>query len=201
MIIFPSEIIESITHFLFIGEEEDDIVPSDLVIVLGNNFAEQTMRDVSHLYDTKKIEKSSRIILTGATGQLNAGQKNECDQMLEYAVNEFHMPKSLFVKEMRASNASENLLFSKELIIQNGGFDSFEKILLVGNSFMLRRVSMYAAKQGYPVEKLQYYGVVDKNGRNIGPDTWWQTDCGRERVMAEIERIGKYYKSGDLGIC
>lgn len=195
-----SEIIESITQFLFIGMEESNLSPSDLVIVLGNNFARQTMKEVFSLYNSGKIASDAKIILTGATGALNAGQQNECDQMVEYAVNEFHMPENLFIKEARATNASENLAFSKELILQNGGFEAYDRILLVGNSFMLRRVSMYASKQGYPAEKLQYYGVVDREGRNIGSDTWWQTQTGRDRVMAEIERIGKYYKSGDLGL-
>lgn len=195
-----SDSIESITQFLFIGMEEKHLEPNDLVIVLGNNFARQTMKEVSALYNSGKIARTAKIILTGATGALNAGHQNECDQMFEYAVNEFHMPESLFIKETRATNASENLAFSREMILQNGGFEAYQRILFVGNSFMMRRVSMYAAKQGYPAAKLQYYGVVDREGRNIGPDTWWQTEIGRDRVMAEIERIGKYYKSGDLGL-
>ena len=65
---------------------------------------------------------------------------------------------------------------------------------------MLRRVSMYAMKQGYPMDRLQYFGVVDREGRDIGPDTWWKTEYGKDRIMAEIERIGKYYRTGDLGI-
>ena len=110
------------------------------------------------------------------------------------------MPAKLFIQENRATNAYENLLFSKELIERLGGFSAFQSILFIGKAFMMRRVSMYAAHLDYPGERLQYFGTVDKNGRNIGPDCWWKTTPATERVMAEIERIGKYYKNGNLGL-
>ena len=198
--ITKSEIIDSITDFLFIGKKSDELEVSDLVIVLGNSFPQWTASEMHRLYQEKVIMDTAKIILTGATGALNAGQESECEQMYKYAVNELHMPEGLFVKDSKATNASENLKYSKELIEEMGGFDSFNKILFIGCDFMLRRVSMYAAKQNYPMEKLQYFGVVNKDGRNIGRDTWWETDVSRERVMAEIERIGKYYKTGDLGL-
>ena len=59
---------------------------------------------------------------------------------------------------------------------------------------------MYAAKLGYPVEKMQYYGTVDREGRNIGKDCWWESQTAIERVLAEIKRIGEYGLSGDLSI-
>ena len=59
---------------------------------------------------------------------------------------------------------------------------------------------MYAAKFGYPFEKMQYYGTVDTEGKNIGPDTWWQSEDARKRVMAEIERIGKYLERFQVAI-
>ncbi len=195
-----AEIINSITDFLFIGKSLDELKPSDLVIVLGNSFPKDTMKEVYQLYLNKKICETGKIILTGATGALNAGQENECDQMYEAAVEMLNMPSKLFVRESSAKNASENLIYSKMIIDQMGGFNIFNSILFVGCAFMMRRVSMYAVKQGYPMEKLQYYGVVNKEGRNIGRDTWWKTSESRDRVMAEIERIGTYYKYGDLGI-
>ena len=59
---------------------------------------------------------------------------------------------------------------------------------------------MYVSKLGYPAEKMQYYGTVDREGKNIGADIWWKSDEAIERVMAEVERIGKYYAKGDLSI-
>ena len=197
---YPSETIKAITEFLFIGVDESDLTPCDLVLVLGNDYIDGTMEVVNRLYRNGKINPSAKIILSGATGTLNAGKAPECDRLYTSAVERFAMPPELFIKENRASNASENFAFSKTIIDALGGFDSFEGVLCVGKAFLLRRASMYAAKQGYPTGKMQYFGTVDAEGRNIGKTTWWKSTPATERVLAEIRRIGEYGLSGDLSI-
>lgn len=59
---------------------------------------------------------------------------------------------------------------------------------------------MYAAKLEYPERKIQYFGTVDIEGRNIGKDTWWTNEIAIKRVLAEVKRIGEYGMSGDLSI-
>ena len=198
--IYPSKNIQAITEFIFIGEPVGNLVPSDLVIVLGNHIMDIMMGDVAKLYTTGKIAKNATVILTGATGDMTDGQPAECDQMYELAVEKYGMPKELFVKESKATNAYLNMVYAKELIEERGGMEAFGRILCVGNSFLLRRISLYAAKLGYPTERMQYYGVWDKDGRNIGPDSWWHSEVAIQRVMAEVERIGKYYKDGNMSI-
>ncbi len=100
------------------------------------------------------------------------------------------MCEGLFIKELNAKNAYQNFEFSKSIIGDLGGWNCFERILCVCKAFLLRRASMYAAKFGYSADKMQYYGTVDRSGKNIGPDTWWQNNDAVKRVMAEIERIG-----------
>ncbi len=197
---YPSETIKAITEFLFIGADECNLIPSDLVLVLGNDYIDGTMAAVKNLYCSGKIKSDAKIILSGATGTLNAGKAPECDRMFESAVEHFDMSAEMFIKENRATNASENFAFSKLIIEDLGGFDRFDSILCVGKAFLLRRASMYAAKQGYPIEKMQYFGTVDTEGRNIGKTTWWKSDAAVERVLAEIRRIGEYGLSGDLSI-
>lgn len=197
---YPSKTVEAITNFIFLATEKSELLPSDLVLVLGNDLVKETMATVFDLYQSAKIKKEAKIILTGATGALNAGQALECDAFYDCAVKEYHMPPELFIKESKATNAYLNYLYSKEIIQKLGGFEKFESILCIGNAFLLRRASMYAAKLGYPEAKMQYYGVVDRNGRNIGADSWWKSEVAISRVMAEVERIGKYYESGYLDI-
>ncbi len=57
---------------------------------------------------------------------------------------------------------------------------------------------MCARRLGYPMERLAFYGTVDREGRNIGKDCWWLSDPATSRVYGEIERIGKYAAGGDL---
>ena len=197
---YPSSTIVAITQFLFIGSEKKDLKPSDLVLVLGNEFIDGTVNEINDMFLKGIIRKDAMIILSGATGSLNAGEELECNRLFECAVEKYHMPSGLFVKENKATNAYLNFLYSKELIQQMGGFERYSSILCIGKAFLLRRASMYASKLGYPVEKMQYYGTVDREGKNIGADSWWKSDEAIKRVMAEVERIGKYYAKGDLSI-
>jgi hypothetical protein len=50
------------------------------------------------------------------------------------------------------------------------------------------------------MEKMQYFGTVDAQGKNIGPNTWWHSEDAVKRVMGEVERIGKYFREGFLDI-
>lgn len=197
---YPSKTIEAITDFLFIGQDKSEISDINLVIVLGNNMIEETVKSVYELFSEGRILPDSPIILSGATGSLNAGEDLECNKMFECAVNEYKMNPKLFIKESRAKNACQNFEFSKEIIEKIGGFDRFDNILCIGNAFLLRRASMYASRFNYPNNKMKYFGVVDTKGRNIGKSTWWLKEESINRVLAEIERIGKYYSSGDLSV-
>ena len=200
MNVFPSQTISDISSFLFIGNDFDYLKYSDLIIVLGNDYIEGTVEVIKELYNSKIINHSSRIILSGATGSVNKGKEPECERMYNCAVEKYNLPSHLFFKEPNATNAYENFKYSLEIINHWGGFDRFSNILVIGKAFLLRRASMYAAKFNYPSYKMQYYGTVDKGGLNIGKTTWWQNDKSIARVMAEIERIGKYYQLGDLSI-
>lgn len=199
-IMYPSESIRAITEFLFIETQYEKIQPSDLVLVLGNDMIDGTMMEVNKLLLDNKIRADAKIILSGATGSLNAGKENECDRLLQSGISKFGMPAKMFLLENRATNAYLNFYYSKEIVKSIGGFEGFESILCIGKAFLLRRASMYAAKLNYPVEKMQYYGTVDTGGRNIGKTTWWNSPAAIERVLAEIKRIGEYGLAGDLSI-
>lgn len=109
---YPSETIRAITDFLFIGTVESRLNPSDLVLVLGNDYIDGTIEVVYGLYQSGKIKRDAKIILSGATGSLSAGKALECDRLYESAVEKFKMPSELFIKESQATNAYLNFLYS-----------------------------------------------------------------------------------------
>ena len=197
---YPSETISVITELLFAGQPKENIKQSDLVLVLGNDYINGTIEIVHDFYVSGIIISNAKIILSGATGMLNAGKDLECNRLYDCAVEEFGMNKNLFIKESQATNAYLNFFYSKTIIEELGGFENFNNILVIGKAFLIRRAKMYASKLGYPANKMQYYGTVDKEGRNIAPECWWESDDSIQRVMAEVERIGKYAQSGDLSI-
>ena len=122
-------------------------------------------------------------------------------------MEKFGLPPERLVLEDQATNSYENLAFTKKLIEENEVLFSdarelgaFGRILIIGKSFMMRRVEMCARRLGYPMEKLAYFGTVDREGRNIGKDCWWLNESAVARVFGEIERIGKYAAEGDLSV-
>ena len=197
--IFPSDTIEAITNLVFVKTPATDLVPSDLIIVFGSEFIEGTISELKRIIDTELFIQNGKIVLSGATGSLNAGKESEARRMFEEAIR-VGLDPDIFIIEDRATNALENIIFSKEKIVELGGFDQFNSILFLGKAFMMRRAQMSAMAQEYPMNKIQYYGLVDRNGRNIAADSWWERDESRVRVLQEVERIGKYSAKGDIEI-
>lgn len=196
---YPSETIRQITEFLFIEDPIDSIPPADLVIVFGSEFIKGSVDALEQLTGAGVITRASKVILSGATGSINAGMESEAVRMYNEALSR-GMAKETFTVEDKATNSYQNLEYSKDIISGMGGFDRFESILFVGKSFMLKRTKMCAAGLGYPVDRIKYFGLVDREGRNIARDCWWEREESRTRVLQEVERIGKYAAKGDLSI-
>ena len=202
---YPNDTVRAISEFLFLETPASDLGLCDLTIVLGNDFIDGTMREVRRLLDLGVIAPESKIVLSGATGLLNAGKEKECIRMFRSGVETFGIAPERLVMEDQATNSYQNLAFTKKLIEEDRAafpdkrdLDSFARILIIGKSFMMRRAEMCARRLDYPMEKLAYFGTVDREGRNIGKDSWWLNDSAIARVYAEIERIGKYAGGGDL---
>ena len=71
-IVYPSKTIQAITEFLFIEQSVEELKPSDLVLVLGNDFIDGTAKEICGLHQAGIIAPHAKIILSGATGTLNA---------------------------------------------------------------------------------------------------------------------------------
>lgn len=195
--IYPNDLIRIITELCFCETDDDKRRKYDLIVVFGNNCPEITIDVI-----TQKIIKkglflpTGKIILSGATGSKNKGKEKEAYSMYKYATA-MGLDPSWFILEDQATNCKENITYSKQKITELGGFDRFESILFVGMAFMLRRTQMCAQRFGYPVSKIQYLGVVNSEGLNISADHWWEASSeAKNRVMAEVMRIGDYAGGG-----
>lgn len=204
---YPNDTIRSISDFLFVETPFSELGQCDLTIVLGNDFIDGTMKEVKKLLDLGVIIPGSKIVLSGATGLLNAGKEKECIRMFRSGVDKYGISSDQLVMEDRATNSFQNLAFTKEMIKSNHkifpesrSVIEFDRILIIGKAFMMRRVEMCARRLDYPIDRLVFYGTVDRDGRNIGKDSWWLSEVAIKRVFGEIERIGKYAAGGDLEI-
>ncbi len=207
LIEYPNETIRAISDFLFVETPISELGQCDLIIVLGNDQIDGTMKEVKKLLDVGVINNSSKIILSGATGSLNHGKEKECIRLFRTGVEKYSIPPELMILEPEATNTYQNLEYTKRMIETDSdtfplkcNLNCYERILFIGKAFMMRRVEMTARRLGYPMDKLAYYGTVDREGKNIGKDCWWQSEAAIIRVFGELERIGKYAAGGDLRI-
>ena len=83
---YPSETIESITNFLFVGKPIENLGVNDLVIVLGNNLIELTINELKHIWDMGHITEDAKIILSGKVGSLNSEDAPEAEDLFKMAV-------------------------------------------------------------------------------------------------------------------
>lgn len=195
-----SETIQSITNFLFIGKPEQDLKCYDLILVLGNEQIEDTADEISMLIRRNHIDSNAAIVFTGNVGSLNKGSAPEALRLNEAVKNRSVITSQRIIIEDKATNSLENFKFSKPLIEDVKRIDEFNQILCICKAFLTRRAKMCAAACGYPVDKIDFYGTVDKVGKNIGVDTWYQSDAAIKRVMEEIKRIAEYTLKGDLSL-
>ena len=192
-----TENIRAITDFLFIENDIKDLKTSDLVIILSNNNIKGITTLFDELFKKGIINQHSQIIISGDRGPLDTFKEKECDYIAKVLCEEFGYNMDMFTLEDKATNIYDNLLYSKALL-QN--INAYQHILVIGAAFALRRVKLCASRLDYPIAKMQYVGIVDPDGRNIGKDTWWKSDEAKKRVYEELERIGKYLVKGDLDI-
>ena len=74
----------------------------------------------------------------------------------------------------------------------------YNRILRVAKDFVARRWYMNASKYNFPVDKCDFYGVVD--GRNISKSDWYKSDAGIKQVMKEFINIGEQTISDELSL-
>ena len=194
---YKTENIEAITNFLFIEDDIDNLKKSDLLIILCNNNLKGITKQFDDLYKKNILDNHTTVVISGNRGSLDEFEGKECDHVYNILVNEYGYNSKKFMLEDKATNIYENLVFSKKIIKD---FSKYNNILIMGAAFALRRIKMCASKLDYPLNKIQYIGTVNKEGRNCGKDNWWMSEDAKIRVYQELERIGKYLVKGDLDI-
>ena len=171
---------EEITKFLFIGKD----------YVLGNNFYKETALVLKKLYDDKKINEETKIIISGNKGTINKNITETEAEIIYKNLLELGLDLDC-VLEKNATNVRENLVYAKE-IVKN--LDEFKKVLIIGKSFIARRVLMVLVALKENLAKFDFYGIeVD-----IKKEDWYLNKAAKKRVLEELERIAKYTIKNDL---
>ncbi|MBU1131490.1 YdcF family protein [Patescibacteria group bacterium] len=180
-----SEEIKKITEYIFLKSNPQI---ADLALVFGTRHQE-AINKVYELYRDGLIPK---ILVSGGINRVTG--KNEALEMSNKLI-QLGVRQDNIILEDQSANSLENVLFSKKVIEQNFGFETIKKIIAVVKHYHSRRALM-TLKKHLP------------NNVNLIPvtyaicgftaDDWFDKEIGREKVLAEWNKISQYLARGDI---
>lgn len=171
--------IECITNFIFV---ETEITPANVILVPGANHP-PLMEKAIHLYR----QGFAPYILPSGGAQPHV-ETTEWDYLRDIGVAN-GLPEEVILKEDKALHTFENASFSLE-VLQKAGIAP-QKVILVCKAGHSRR-ALLSYQAVFPKEtEFLVAPVVDRYG--ITKESWYQSEVGICRIMAEVEKIGKYF--------
>lgn len=177
--------INKITEYIFLNSLPQK---AHLAIIFGTRH-KVALETVFQLYQKGLIPK---VLLSGGINK-TTGQ-NEAEDMAKNLIA-MGIKRDDLILENKSTNSLENVLFSKDKIEQEIGFQNIKKIIAVVKHYHSRRALM-TLKKHFPktVELIpvtyEIYGFTK--------DNWFESEAGREKVLDEWEKIPKYLAKGDI---
>jgi len=176
----------AITRFLFLRDRPGAV---DLCLVLGC----PSVSSMDPAVELFHAGLTPWIVISGRGPE--DLPESEFSLFVNYAL-ERGVPAESMLQEMESTNTRENFINSSKLIEERIGWDQVCSAAIVGKPFHMRRALMTARRWWPP--HLALILLPSLSAEDLQPDTWWKTARGRERIFAEIERIGHYALKGDL---
>ncbi len=172
--------IKDITDFIFIGKSLDELSHYDLLIINADWAEVSLANDMAIMLEKNIIDENTLFII--CEGHANENVRSA--SILIDLLKEKGFTNKIIISDKYISNP-EILKNIDKLVDVN----KFNKILRIAKDFVARRWYMNAKKYNFPIEKCDFYGVVD--GRNISKTDWWKSKIGINQVMQEFINIGQ----------
>ena len=161
--------------------------PADLLFVFG------TRADVD-----ERVDEAVRLWREGyfrwsiVSGGITPGaDRSECD-IISDAMVARGIPAEIILRENRAMNTGENVIFSMPIIDAALGIANIRRVICLGNSWTARRYPMTLQQHWPEVEKM----LVMVDGFST-PRSQWHTDPEfRRRMLTEWDKIEPYKAKG-----
>lgn len=170
---------DCITQFIFV---ETTIKPADVILIPGAS-QPQLMEKAAELY---RLKMAPYILPSG--GATPNVKTTEWEFLRDIGLS-LGVPESAILKEDQAMNTFDNArnswrVLQKECI-------SVRKVILVCKSVHARR-ALLTYQTVFPRNTAFHVApVIDRTG--ISRDNWFLEEDSIERVMTEVEKIGKYF--------
>jgi uncharacterized SAM-binding protein YcdF (DUF218 family) len=161
--------------------------PADLLFVFG------TRQDVD-----ERVEEAFRLWRTGyfrwavVSGGVTPDSKlSECEIIADAMIAR-GIPTEIILREDRAMNTGENVIFSLPIIDAALGLNNIRSVICLGNTWTARRYPMTLHRHWPEVEKMLV--MVDSFAT---PRRLWHTDAEfSRRMLAEWDKIAPYKAKG-----
>ena len=171
-----------ITDFIFV---ENTIALCDVILVPGGSHP-QLAEKATELYQQGMAKY---ILFSGSSNKNITEYPTEAEYLKSVAIN-LGVPASNIICESKAAHTFENAQFSYEMLKQMGVETS--KVMLVCKEFHSRR-ALLTYQYHFP-KSTEFFvaSITDNRGLNRG--NWTTKKEYIDKVMGEVERIGKYFK-------
>jgi uncharacterized SAM-binding protein YcdF (DUF218 family) len=166
---------------------ETPLEPADLLFVF------RTREDVD-----VRVDEACRLWRAGyfrwaiVSGGITPGSdRSECDIIADAMIAR-GVPADIILRENRAMNTGENVIFSLPIIDTAPGLKNIRNVICLGNTWTARRYPMTLHRHWPDVEKML---ITVDNFRT--PRALWHTDPEfRRRVLSEWDKIEPYREKG-----
>lgn len=170
---------DCITNFIFV---ESKISPADVILIPGSNHP-QLMEEAAFLYK----KGMAPFVLPSGGYKAHVGM-SEWAYLQNIGLSR-GIPEEVILKEDQAQHTLENARFSLEVLKSKG--IEFDKVIIVCKACHSRRALM-SYQEAFPhTTEIMVRPVVDRY--EITKDNWYLSAKGIERVMSEVQRVGKYF--------
>ena len=174
--------VDAITNFIFV---DDEISPCNIILVPGGSHPQLAEKAVE-LYNRGMADY---ILFSGRANPNIPDFPSEADYLKSLALN-LGVPSDRVICEDKAAHTFENAEFSLATINQMG--IKAERVILVCKAFHSRR-ALSTYQYVFPQNTLFLVAsIIDKRG--LGKYNWTSKQEYVDRVMSEVEKMGKYFK-------
>ncbi|RXI96371.1 YdcF family protein [Anaerobacillus alkaliphilus] len=172
---------DCITDFIFV---ETEITPANAILIPGANHPPLMERAIS-LYN----EGFAPYLLPSGGYNPHVGT-TEWEYLQNIAL-EHGVPSEVIIKEDQAQHTLENARFSLE-VLEKASIQH-QKVIIVCKAIHSRR-ALLCYQAVFPKEtEFLVVPVIDRY--ELTKENWFLSEVGISRVMTEVEKIGKYFRT------
>ena len=179
--------INDITNFIFVGKKIDELSHYDLLIINADYAEENVANDLKLMLTKNIINNNTLFIICESHGNTERSSAT----ILINKLKENGLTNKIIIDNKYISNPE--ILKNIDKLVD---INKYNRILRIAKDFVARRWFITANKYNFPVDKCDFYGVVD--GRNISKKDWYKSETGVIQVMKEFINIGQQTIDGEL---